>query len=185
MQFRKLIRLLHRWGISRSKLKGGFLHSKLGDRLLEKELWLPTRESFARAWLIGIPISIIPFLPGQSVLACSLGFWIRANIPVCFALQYLSNPATLPVHLPACYLVGELVRGGDLAVAWHRALENPMAFATGQFLISLYVGAVVLGIFLGVAGYGLIQVLPHRKSTRKRGGGHAHSHRHPARKKAS
>ncbi len=176
------MRTLHRWGLSRPKLKGGFLHSRLGDRLLEKEMWLPTRESFARAWLVGIPVSMIPLLPGQTIIACTIGFWFRANLPVAFALQFLSNPATIPIHFPACYLVGELVRGGNLAAAWRQAVENPTALETaGQFLVSLYVGAVVLGLFLGVAGYGLIQVLPHKKKPHRRKAAHPHPRKQPKR----
>ena len=58
-----VLRWMHKQKLSRSKMRGGRLHGWFGDRILAKELWLPTRNSLARAWLVGFPITIIPFLP--------------------------------------------------------------------------------------------------------------------------
>jgi uncharacterized protein len=168
MYFRRTIRWLHRIGISRRKLRGGLLHLHLGDRLLAKELWRPTRESLAKAWLLGCPISFIPFLPGQSVIACALAFTFRANLPFCVALQFLSNPATIWFHLPACYLTGTLVLGHDLPGAWQHVRANPMAFAAQEFFVPLYLGSVILGMIFGLVGYWLILIAPAKLSSRRR-----------------
>ena len=80
-------RWLHRSGLSRKTLRGGFLHGRLGDRLLDRSLWLPKRTSLARAWLIGLPITTVPFLPFQSILAGILGFLARANLLLCIGLR--------------------------------------------------------------------------------------------------
>ena len=53
------LRLMHRSRLSRSRLRGGWIHSRFGDRILDKALWRPTRESLARAWLVGFPITIL------------------------------------------------------------------------------------------------------------------------------
>lgn len=98
------LRWLHRNSLSRRKLHGGFLHTRLGDRLLDKALWRPTRNSLARAWVVGVPISMIPFLPLQSVFAIVLGFVFRANLLLCILLQFVSSPVTAPIQLPACFL---------------------------------------------------------------------------------
>lgn len=143
-------------------MRGGFLHSKLGDRLLDKALWRAHPESIARAWLIGLPITTIPFLPFQSILACTLGFIFRANLLVCLALQYISNPFTAIVHLPACYFVGRLVQGNGPAAIWDEIAQrdwdylitHPGAFA--RDLLPLFLGSIVLGAALGVIGYFMI-----------------------------
>jgi hypothetical protein len=164
MNFRWTMRRLNQWGLSRRKLRGGFLHTRLGDRLLEREIWVPGRESLARAFLIGMPVTMIPFLPLQSVFACSIAFWLRANLPVVFFLQYLSNPATAVIQLPACYLVGRLVLGADLGADWERVWADPMAIVTRGNLGALYLGAVVLGLMSGVVGYLLTRLIWREKA---------------------
>lgn len=179
MTFRWTMRRLHRWGISRHKLRGGFLHSKFGDRLLERELWFPDRESLARAWLIGMPVTTIPFLPLQSVIACGIGFYFRANLPVCFLLQYLSNPATAIFQLSACYFVGRLLFGDSPSLviehvervvggivhadSWKAALT---ALSWREF-VALYLGALVLGMALGILGYFGTHLIWRNKGKRK------------------
>lgn len=66
--------------------------------------------------------------------------------------QFLSTPLTAPVHLPAC-IVGEVVRGRSPAAVWAEVTDSTAAVFTGDSLVSLYLGAVVLGVTLGVLGY--------------------------------
>lgn len=138
-------------------MHGGFLHSWLGDRLLEKALWSPTRESLARAWLIGFPITVMPFLPFQTLFAAVAALFIRGNLMLCIALQFLSSPVTAPVHLPACYFVGELVRGHRPGAVWQHLRDTPRDLLRGEAVISLYLGAFVIGILGGAAGYAVLQ----------------------------
>ncbi|HEY0945052.1 MAG TPA: DUF2062 domain-containing protein [Opitutaceae bacterium] len=159
MAFKWMIRRLHRWGVSRRKLRGGFLHSKLGDRILHRELWIPNRESFARAWLVGMVVTMIPFLPLQTVIACVIGFMVGANLPVCFILQYVSNPATAVVQLPASYVVGCFVLGRDVGAALHRVRTAPSSLLSGETFGVLLLGSIVLGLVFGLAGYFLTQLL--------------------------
>ena len=146
-------RWLHRRSLSRRGLKGGFLHSKLGDRLLDKSLWMPTRASLARAWLIGFPITTIPFLPAQSIIAGIAGFFGRANLLLCIGLQFLSTPLTAPFHLAACYFVGRVLRGESPFVAWEHIMANPSSVWSSEALFSLYLGSIVLGPLIGLLGY--------------------------------
>lgn len=134
-------------------MRGTWLHSRFGDRLLDKALWKPTRESLARAWLVGFPITMIPFLPVQSVFACILAIFVRGNLVLCIALQFLSTPLTAPVQLPACYLVGEVVRGRSPAQVWSEVTGATGDVFTGDSLLSLYLGAAVLGLGFGMLGY--------------------------------
>jgi uncharacterized protein (DUF2062 family) len=152
-------RWLHQRKISRQGLKGSFLHSRFGDRLLDKALWMPTKGSIARAWLIGFPITTIPFLPAQSLIAGVAGFLGRANLILCIALQFLSTPLTAPVHLPACYFVGRVMLGDSPVKTWHLLAENPGRVWSTEALFSLYLGSIVLGPVIGLVGYGIIQLL--------------------------
>lgn len=162
------MRRLHRWGFSRSKLRGGFLHTRLGDRVLHRELWVPTRESLARAFLVGLPVTMIPFLPLQTVIACAIGFFLGANLPVCFALQFLSSPATAVIQLPACYLVGQLLLGADLSETYAMVRAHPLSVVSAKNLEALYLGAVVLGLFCGGSGYILTRLIWREKPKRVR-----------------
>lgn len=166
-------RWLHQRSLSRQKLKGSFLHSKLGDRILDKNLWMPTKRSIARAWLIGIPITTIPFLPAQSAIAGVCGFFGRANLILCIGLQFLSTPLTAPVHLPACYFVGRVARGELPAEVWRHIAENPGSVWSSEALFSLYLGSIILGPLVGLIGYGFILLvwpdhLPHLPRRRPR-----------------
>jgi uncharacterized protein (DUF2062 family) len=155
-------RWLHRKKLSRKSMRGGFLHSKLGDRILDKSLWRATPDSIARAWLIGMPVTMIPFLPGQSIIAGVLGSMFRANLLVCIGLQFLSNFGTAVIQLPLCFFVGRLVQGNRPSTVWDEVsardwksvFEHPAQLA-GE-LIPLFLGSIILGAAIGVIGYLLI-----------------------------
>ena len=148
-----MLRWLHRGRLLRGRLRGGWLHGRLGDRVLDKSLWRPTPESVARAWLVGFPITMTPFLPFQSVLACVAAVAVRGNLLLCVLLQFLSSPLTAPLHLPLCYFAGEFLRGRRPAFVWSAFREAPESVFTGDKLFSLYLGATVLGAVIGVVGY--------------------------------
>src|SRR5512145_1725446 len=86
-----ILRWMHRRRLSRTRLKGSRLHSWLGDGLINKSLWQPTRGSLARAWLVGFPITVVPFLPFQTVFACVAALFVRGNLLLWIALQFLSS----------------------------------------------------------------------------------------------
>jgi hypothetical protein len=148
---------MHRQRFSRSRLKGSRLHSWLGDGLLSKSLWQPTRESLARAWLVGFPITVVPFLPGQSIFACVAALFVRGNLLLCIALQFLSTPLTAPIQLSTCYFVGEVARGASPSKVWREAKAAPKeVLLSVHAVMSLYLGAAIVGTVGGVAGYAII-----------------------------
>lgn len=151
-----VFRLMHKQKLSRNKMRGGRLHGWFGDRILDKSLWLPTRNSLARAWLIGFPITVIPFLPAQSLFAVIGALVVRGNLLLCIALQFLSTPLTAPVHLPACYFLGEVVRGRNPGKVWHEISHGSKHLLTGDAVTSLYLGSVVLGFLGGLLGYAIL-----------------------------
>lgn len=159
MAFKWTLRRLHRSGFSRQKLRGGVLHRWLGDHVLARDVWFPSRESFARAWLIGMIVTMIPFLPAQTVIACGIGLFFRANVPICFILQFLSSPATAFIQLPACYIVGSLLLGHDLGETLTVIKTAPKTMISLNTAGILLLGGLVLGVLVGVIGYFLTQVI--------------------------
>lgn len=173
---------MHRGRLSRSRLRGTFLHNWFGDRLLDKSLWQPTRGSLARGWLVSFPITVIPFLPAQSLFACIGALCVRGNLLLCIAVQFLSTPLTAPVHLPACYFVGEVVRGANPREVWKEVRTTPSHLLTGRAVQSLYLGSAVIGILGGAIGYAILQGTwkdkPRRRASHGHPPGHAHGHGH-------
>jgi uncharacterized protein (DUF2062 family) len=148
---------MHRRRLSRHRLRGTKLHGLLGDRLISKSLWQPTRGSLARAWLVGFPITVVPFLPGQSVLAAIAALLVRGNLLLCIVLQFLSTPLTAPIQLSACYFVGEVARGASPHAVWHDAKNAPKkVLMSAHAVTSLYLGAAIIGMIGGVVGYAII-----------------------------
>ena len=147
---------MHRQRLSRNRLRGSWLHRRLGDGIVSKALWLPTRGSLARAWLVGFPITMVPLLPGQSILAAIAALAVRGNLLLCIALQFLSNPLTAAIQLPACYFVGEVVQGVSPREVWHHAWNVKWTEEYAQGFKSLYLGGIVIGLVGGVIGYAVI-----------------------------
>lgn len=147
---------MHKQKLSRPKMRGGRLHGWFGDRILDKALWLPTRNSLARAWLVGFPITMVPFLPGQTIFAVIGALVLRGNLLLCIALQFLSSPVTAPAQLPACYFVGHVVRGHPPGEVWREISRGSRHLLTGDAVTSLYLGSVVIGFLGGLAGYAIL-----------------------------
>ena len=84
-----------------------------------------------------------------------------AALLLSIALQFLSTPLTAPVHLPACYFVGEVVRGNRPSEVWDKVTHAPLGVFTGDALFSLYLGAIVLGVAIGLLGYGVLKSFWH------------------------
>jgi uncharacterized protein (DUF2062 family) len=103
--------------------------------------------------MVGFPITMVPFLPAQSAFATVAAIFIRGNLVLCIALQFLSSPLTAPVQLPACYFVGEVVRGRSPTAVWREITDSTADVFTGDSLLSLYMGALVLGVSIGLLGY--------------------------------
>lgn len=148
-----LYRWLHRRRLSRGRIRGTWLHARLGDRLLDRSLWIPEAGSLARAWLVGLPLALMPFMPVQALLACVLALLVRGNLLLCIALQFVSSPLTAPVHLPACYVVGEALRGHAPTAVWRNLADDPGRLLSSEAVGSLYLGALVLGATIGMAGF--------------------------------
>jgi uncharacterized protein len=164
MTFR-FLRWLHRRGVSRRKLRHGWLHRVLGERLFSKDLWAFRRDGVARGWFIGSLVGATPLLGVQLLLALPLALLWRANLLVVIALVFTTNPFTAGLFYPFAFLVGCRVLGraaGDFH--WD---NRPVWHAGGP----LFLGCAVIGLVVGVTGYVLLRLLWRERSSSARSAG--------------
>ena len=81
-----------------------------GDHIHDPNLWHLTRRSVPGAFAIGLFCAFIPSA-GQMVIASALAIYFRKNLPLSFALVWISNPITIPPFFYMAYLVGTLILG--------------------------------------------------------------------------
>jgi len=146
MTFR-ILRWMHRRGVSRSKLKGSLAHRWLGNGILGKDLWAMRREPLARGWLIGSVVGSTPLLGLQLLIGLPAGIYFRANLFVITALVLSTNPVTAVVFYPFAFMVGCWCLGrppGDFH--W----DNGAVWKAGG---PLFLGCAVIGLLVGLTGY--------------------------------
>ncbi len=120
------------------KIFGIFLH--------KTEIWSLSRKKVVTGVLIGIFVAALP-MPFQMVLAAFLAIIFNANLPISFALIFISNPFTMPPLFYFEYKLGNFILN----------LENPIEFNFNsmyenfdQIALSLWTGAIVLGVFSSI-----------------------------------
>jgi len=170
-------RRLHKAKLSRIKLRGGFLHGWLGDHLLNKELWRLRKDPVARACFIGFLVSLSPFFGLHIVISTILAIIFRANIPISFTIQWLTNVFTAPFYYTGAYLVGCWMLGIPgkraewikdicdnfwdyflLRKAYHHMPGSTERIFT-EAVWPLLLGCTVLGLFFAVLAYLLVKIL--------------------------
>lgn len=86
-------------------------------------------------------------MPLQMVLASLLAIIFNANLPISFALIFISNPITMPPLFYLEYKIGNLILQPENPIEFD---FNSMTENFGQIAYSLWSGAIVLGIFSAV-----------------------------------
>ncbi|MBM3833512.1 MAG: DUF2062 domain-containing protein [Verrucomicrobia bacterium] len=152
MTFR-LLRWLHRHGISRKRLKGSLVHRWMGNSIFSRELWAFRRESLARGWLIGSLVAATPLMGLQMLLGLPAGIYFRANLFVVTALVLTTNPLTAVVFYPFCFMIGCWCLGRQPEdFHW----DNAAVWKAGG---PLFLGCTVVGLLVGLTGFLLIRRL--------------------------
>jgi uncharacterized protein (DUF2062 family) len=121
-------------------------------------LWSFKRGPLLRAIYFGSVLSLLPLLGIQLPLSLLLCLVVRANLPVCAALQFITNPLTAVPLYGFTYLVGHWVLhqfdGGERAYDPSAALalveSGELLSAAGDVLGGLLVGGLVVGLALGL-----------------------------------
>ncbi|MDR2462498.1 MAG: DUF2062 domain-containing protein [Verrucomicrobiales bacterium] len=172
----KFYRRLHKAGCSRLKLRNSWLHGWLGDCLLDRELWLLRKNSTARACCIGLLVAASPFFGLHTVIATFFAVVFRANIPLTFSVQWLTNVFTAPFYYAGAYLFGCWVLripSRHLAIIrdicenfWDYFLLKkhfhhagvPVEHIFAEAVWPLFLGCTLLGVIFGVGSYLLVRL---------------------------
>jgi uncharacterized protein (DUF2062 family) len=110
------------------------------------------RHSVSLAVYSGVFCAFLP-IPGQTVLALLMCYWLGANLPIAAICIWISNPITIPPMFYLTYRLGSRLLGTEpialkisFSVEWLMELSN-------QVLLPLLVGSVLIGITLATVGY--------------------------------
>lgn len=117
-----------------------------GKFLNKKEIWSLSRKRIVAGVLIGIFVAALP-MPFQSVLAVFLAIVFNANLPISFALIFISNPLTMPALFYFEYKLGNLIIQEKTTIEFN---FESMYDNFDQIALSLWSGALVVGIFASV-----------------------------------
>lgn len=130
----------------------------LGSWIHDPNIWHLTRYSVAKATFIGLFVAFIPF-PTQMLIAALLAVMFRANMAICVALVWLTNPVTMAPVFYVAYKVGAAVLGTS---ANHFHFELSWEWVTGG-LANIWepflLGCLLCGLFSGLLGSSLVRWL--------------------------
>ena len=112
-----------------------------GQLLHKREIWSLSRKKVLAGVFIGVFVCFIP-MPLQMLLASLLAIVLNANLPISFALIFISNPITMPFMYYVAYEFGNILlnKSHTIEFSFESMSENFNAIA-----LSLYTGSFVLG----------------------------------------
>ena len=124
----------------------------LGEWLHDENLWHLNRRSVSRGVAAGLFWAMIP-IPMQMLAAAFSAVLFRFNLPIAVVLVWLTNPITMPPIFYASYLVGNWLLGAPPDTGEFQMSVEWITAELGAIWKPLYLGGLVLGIVLGIAGY--------------------------------
>ena len=128
----------------------------LGTLLHDPNLFHMNRHSVSEAFFLGLFLAFLPF-PGQIPLAAIGALLLRCNLPIAFALVWITNPFTFPFIFYACYKLGIWILGVPhhpvhFTLTWDWLQNNFLPIWP-----PLMLGCLICSLFFSCAGYLLIQ----------------------------
>lgn len=137
------------------KIKEQKLLKIFGTFLNKREIWSLSRKKILTGVFIGVFVCFIP-MPLQMVLASLLAIIFNANLPISFALIFISNPLTMPFMYYVAYEFGNILlnKSHTIEFSFNSMKENFDAIA-----LSLYTGSIVLGLIFAFTSVIIINFL--------------------------
>ncbi|KOR31170.1 hypothetical protein TI04_02250 [Achromatium sp. WMS2] len=129
-----------------------------GDVLHSPFLWHLNRRSIARAFAIGLFITVLP-VPIHMLLATASSIIFRANLPLAIALVWVNNPITMPAVFYFCYLLGAFILGRPIAWFDFSLPEAGILAGISSSFLPLTIGSVIVGTILATTSYCIINWL--------------------------
>jgi hypothetical protein len=110
------------------------------------------RHSVSLAVFIGIFCAFVP-LPGQTIIAALMCFWLGANLPIGMMAIWISNPLTIAPMFYLTHRLGSFLLGSE-PVDFTVTLNWEWFSNIGAgILLPLVTGSLLCGIILASIGY--------------------------------
>jgi len=135
------------------KIRDLNLQYYLGNRVNDPVLWRVSRKSVSRATAIGLFCAYLP-MPLEMLVAGLMAIFWRANLPLSVVLVWISNPFTWLILYTPPYMLG-LAITGEIGITLSDITIEMMV----QQFAALWIGCLIFGIALAVAGYVLANVI--------------------------
>lgn len=145
------------------------LQNWLAERVFDRDLWRPKRDTVAKGLATGLFLSMIP-VPVQMLIGVAIASSKRWNIPATVLGAWLTNPLTLWLYYFPYKLGVAIFNGVGIEVAGGRDVMSNMtsadtllsfsnvsdAFTTAQAWL---LGCVITGAVVAAIGYALVYFL--------------------------
>lgn len=149
-------KLFKRWSPDPDKIRKAPGLQFLGKILHDPNLFHLNRHSVSVAVFWGLFICFLP-MPGQLIMAAVVSIIFHCNLPITFALVWISNPLTFPFIFFVAYRLGVRLLGIEdgsfsFELSWHW-------LTTGFLHIwqPLVLGSLTMSLFFSCLGYITVQ----------------------------
>jgi uncharacterized protein (DUF2062 family) len=149
---------LSQWIPTPGKLRQHQSLKIFGSWTEETRLWQLSRHSATKAFAIGLYCAMLP-IPGQMFIAVALAIIFTANLPLSFALIFITNPLTMPAIFYGAYKLGAWLMGTHPIEVEFEASWTWFTQSLEEIWVPLVVGSQVLGVVFALLGYLLIDGL--------------------------
>ncbi len=129
----------------------------LGVLLHDPNLWHLNRYTVSGGVAIGLFLAFIP-MPMQMLVAAALAIPFRVNLPIAVAMVWVSNPLTMPPMFYFSYRVGTWFLGAPVRDRGFEPSLDWFWYELGNIWQPLYLGSVICGVVVALAGYGLVHL---------------------------
>lgn len=147
-QWRKIRLYFLRQYPRQKKMRGGFAHRILGDKLFDHRLWKPDRHTFSAGLGIGTVIGLLPTYYIQLILAFFCAFHFRVNVSAAVLGTLITNPITTPPIIVMQYKLGLLLIGPpspERLSQYSGMMKNIMVHGA-PYMVGSAVSAVIAGL---------------------------------------
>jgi len=151
-------KLLLRYLPARDKISESRALRPVSRWLTNPEIWHLHRRSVSGATFIGLFCAFLP-IPFQMLIASALAIVSRCNLPVAFALVWITNPLTIPPMFYFAYRLGAWLLGVDVEISHIRLNMEWLRANASTIGYPLVFGSLVCGWVAGVSGFVIVRVL--------------------------
>lgn len=140
---------------SHKKIKEQKFLKIFGDSLHKKEIWSLNRKKVLGGVFVGVFVCFIP-MPLQMIPATFLAIAFSVNLPISFALIFISNPLTMPFMYYAGYEFGNILLNRSVSTKFTiESISNNF----DSIALALYTGSIVLGLIFSILSVFTVNLL--------------------------